>query len=287
MIRFDGLSALRDRGAAAHRAARTDGTASPRASPRRRRPSPYPPSPRLAEVLETYLLLGVHHILLGADHLLFVLALLLIVRGWRRLALTITAFTVGHTLTLAAATLGARQPARTAGRGGHRAQHRLRRRRGAARPARRTEPDGRGTLGGGASLRAPARPRLRGRAPGDRAAGERGPARRCCSSTSASNSGSCCSSRWSLGSRLGAASAGRSQPAFGPSGAAAAADAPGGLLRHRRHGGLLADRACPGVLVLNAGDVTRRTRIVWAILRSAPSDSAKAMGDEPGAALTR
>ena len=48
-----------------------------------------------------------HHILLGADHLLFVLALLLIVRGWRRLALTITAFTVGHTLTLAGATLGA------------------------------------------------------------------------------------------------------------------------------------------------------------------------------------
>ena len=60
-----------------------------------------------------------------------------------------------------------------------------------------------------------------------------------------------------------------------------------GLLRHRRHGGLLAGRACPGVLVLNAGDVTRRTRIVWAILRSAPSDSAKAKGDEPGAAPTR
>jgi hydrogenase/urease accessory protein HupE len=59
------------------------------------------------EVLGTYLSLGVHHILLGADHLLFVLSLLLIVRGWRRLALTVTAFTVGHTLTLAAATLGA------------------------------------------------------------------------------------------------------------------------------------------------------------------------------------
>jgi hydrogenase/urease accessory protein HupE len=54
----------------------------------------------------TYLVLGVEHILGGLDHLLFVLSLLLIVRGFRRIAITITAFTLAHSLTLAAATLG-------------------------------------------------------------------------------------------------------------------------------------------------------------------------------------
>jgi hydrogenase/urease accessory protein HupE len=57
-------------------------------------------------VARQYLELGVAHILLGFDHLLFVLALLLIVRGWRRLLATVTAFTVAHSITLAAATLG-------------------------------------------------------------------------------------------------------------------------------------------------------------------------------------
>ena len=53
-----------------------------------------------------YLKMGVEHILLGIDHLLFVLALLLIVAGWKRLLATITAFTLAHSVTLAAATLG-------------------------------------------------------------------------------------------------------------------------------------------------------------------------------------
>lgn len=53
-----------------------------------------------------YFRLGVEHILGGIDHLLFVLALLLIVDGTRRLIATITAFTIAHSLTLAAATLG-------------------------------------------------------------------------------------------------------------------------------------------------------------------------------------
>lgn len=53
-----------------------------------------------------YFRLGVEHILGGIDHLLFVLALLLIVDGTRRLVATITAFTVAHSLTLAGATLG-------------------------------------------------------------------------------------------------------------------------------------------------------------------------------------
>ena len=53
-----------------------------------------------------YLRLGVEHILLGVDHLLFVLGLLLLVADWRMLVKTVTAFTLAHSLTLAAATLG-------------------------------------------------------------------------------------------------------------------------------------------------------------------------------------
>ena len=53
-----------------------------------------------------YALLGIEHILFGIDHLLFVLGLLILVKGWRRLIGTITAFTVAHSITLAAATLG-------------------------------------------------------------------------------------------------------------------------------------------------------------------------------------
>jgi hydrogenase/urease accessory protein HupE len=58
------------------------------------------------EVAMTYTALGIEHILLGVDHLLFVLALLIIVRSGRRLMTTITAFTLAHSITLAAATLG-------------------------------------------------------------------------------------------------------------------------------------------------------------------------------------
>jgi hydrogenase/urease accessory protein HupE len=53
-----------------------------------------------------YLRLGIEHILFGIDHLLFVLALILLVKGKRRLIKTITAFTIAHSITLAAATLG-------------------------------------------------------------------------------------------------------------------------------------------------------------------------------------
>jgi hydrogenase/urease accessory protein HupE len=58
------------------------------------------------EVAWSYLVLGVEHILGGLDHLLFVLALLLIVRGGKAIILTVTAFTVAHSVTLVAATLG-------------------------------------------------------------------------------------------------------------------------------------------------------------------------------------
>jgi hydrogenase/urease accessory protein HupE len=63
-------------------------------------------APSALEVCRTYLALGVEHILFGVDHLLFVLALLILVKGWRKLVGTITAFTVAHSITLAAATLG-------------------------------------------------------------------------------------------------------------------------------------------------------------------------------------
>lgn len=57
-------------------------------------------------VAATYFGLGVEHILLGVDHLLFVLALLLLVASWPRLVATVTAFTIAHSVTLAAAALG-------------------------------------------------------------------------------------------------------------------------------------------------------------------------------------
>jgi hydrogenase/urease accessory protein HupE len=50
--------------------------------------------------------LGLEHILTGFDHLLFVVALTLLIRGWRPLLATITAFTLAHSLSLAASVLG-------------------------------------------------------------------------------------------------------------------------------------------------------------------------------------
>ncbi|MFG1480983.1 HupE/UreJ family protein [Xanthobacter sp. V4C-4] len=58
------------------------------------------------ELAETYVNLGIDHILRGIDHLLFVLGLIWLVKGGWRLVKTITAFTVGHSLSLAAATFG-------------------------------------------------------------------------------------------------------------------------------------------------------------------------------------
>lgn len=58
-----------------------------------------------AAVAVAYGRLGLHHLLTGLDHVAFVLGLLLLVRG-RRLVWAITAFTLGHSVTLALATLG-------------------------------------------------------------------------------------------------------------------------------------------------------------------------------------
>jgi hydrogenase/urease accessory protein HupE len=63
-------------------------------------------SPGSFEVVRTYTVLGIEHILTGFDHLLFVLALVILVKGLRRLIATITAFTLAHSLSLVAATLG-------------------------------------------------------------------------------------------------------------------------------------------------------------------------------------
>jgi hydrogenase/urease accessory protein HupE len=57
-------------------------------------------------VAGAYLMHGIEHILFGFDHLLFVLALMLIVRSGRVLLLTVTAFTIAHSITLSLATLG-------------------------------------------------------------------------------------------------------------------------------------------------------------------------------------
>jgi hypothetical protein len=57
-------------------------------------------------VATAYARLGVEHLATGLDHALFVLGLLALLRGGRPLVLAITAFTLGHSATLAAASLG-------------------------------------------------------------------------------------------------------------------------------------------------------------------------------------
>jgi hydrogenase/urease accessory protein HupE len=59
------------------------------------------------QVAQTYVVLGIEHILSGIDHLLFVISLLLLVGFRHQLLATITLFTVAHSLTLAASALGA------------------------------------------------------------------------------------------------------------------------------------------------------------------------------------
>ncbi|WP_027133454.1 HupE/UreJ family protein [Geminicoccus roseus] len=65
-----------------------------------------PEAPSAWAVVRTYSWLGMQHILEGVDHLAFVAALMLVVRGWPMLLKTVAAFTVAHSITLALATLG-------------------------------------------------------------------------------------------------------------------------------------------------------------------------------------
>jgi hydrogenase/urease accessory protein HupE len=61
--------------------------------------------PERWQVARAYFVIGVEHILTGYDHLLFVLCLVMLLNGVWRVAATVTAFTVAHSLTLVATTL--------------------------------------------------------------------------------------------------------------------------------------------------------------------------------------
>ena len=65
-----------------------------------------PPRPRALDVVRDYVRLGVAHILAGPDHLLFVFGLVLLAGTARRLLVTVSAFTLGHSITLTLAALG-------------------------------------------------------------------------------------------------------------------------------------------------------------------------------------
>lgn len=67
-----------------------------------------PPSDSVINnVALTYTVIGVEHIVFGFDHLLFVLALVLLLKGWKTIAIAVTAFTLSHSITLVGTTLGA------------------------------------------------------------------------------------------------------------------------------------------------------------------------------------
>jgi hydrogenase/urease accessory protein HupE len=65
-----------------------------------------PETESFGAVARDYLRLGVEHILEGYDHLLFLVCLLLIAGTWRRILITITGFTLAHSITLALSALG-------------------------------------------------------------------------------------------------------------------------------------------------------------------------------------
>lgn len=60
----------------------------------------------IVDTIKTYTFLGIKHILLGFDHLLFILALIFLISKWQELIKTITAFTIAHSITLGLTMLG-------------------------------------------------------------------------------------------------------------------------------------------------------------------------------------
>ncbi len=62
-------------------------------------------APTTFDVANTYLVFGIEHILNGMDHLLFVACLIFIAGTWRRILITITGFTLAHSITLTLAAL--------------------------------------------------------------------------------------------------------------------------------------------------------------------------------------
>ena len=65
-----------------------------------------PAKETLTRVARSYLVIGARHILEGYDHLLFVVCLVFIAGTWRRILITVTGFTIAHSITLALAALG-------------------------------------------------------------------------------------------------------------------------------------------------------------------------------------
>jgi len=61
-------------------------------------------------VVKKFLPAGIHHILIGPDHLLFLVGLLLLGGTIRQLAIVVTAFTVAHSITLSLAALNIVSP---------------------------------------------------------------------------------------------------------------------------------------------------------------------------------
>ena len=62
------------------------------------------------EVMKTFIPSGIHHIMIGPDHILFLVGLLLLGGSWMALVRIVTAFTVGHSLTLSLAALNLLTP---------------------------------------------------------------------------------------------------------------------------------------------------------------------------------
>jgi hypothetical protein len=65
-----------------------------------------PAATSLPRTVGAFMHLGVEHILTGYDHLLFLLVLILVGGRWKSLALVVTAFTLGHSISIAASVLG-------------------------------------------------------------------------------------------------------------------------------------------------------------------------------------
>lgn len=68
------------------------------------------PAPSAWGTIKQFISLGIHHILTGYDHLLFLLALLLAVNKWRSILLLVSSFTVAHSITLILAATGVVTP---------------------------------------------------------------------------------------------------------------------------------------------------------------------------------
>jgi hydrogenase/urease accessory protein HupE len=65
-----------------------------------------PTAETAARVAHRYLLLGIEHIWSGVDHLLFLVCLMWIAGSWRRILITVTGFTLAHSVTLGVSALG-------------------------------------------------------------------------------------------------------------------------------------------------------------------------------------